>query len=436
LGDLLSGGTRGFADLLARRIKSPRGAQLASYISGWLVFLDDYANTALVGSTFRPLSDKWGVSREKFSYIIDSTAAPVAAIFLITSWVGYEVGLIGDVLPEGAVMTPYMYFLYSIPFRFYSLMTLVLVFILVLWRRDYGPMLRAEHRARTTGKVLRDGAQPLGGEVELEVVEVPKYRAVNMWIPLVILIGMAVFSMWWTGGGPEAASFPDAIADADAATALLWAVMATVVITLGMNLGQRLGGLTRNMGAFARGMGMMLFACSILILAWSIGSACGAVGTAPYLVGLLEGIISPLWIPVGIFSLCALISFATGTSWGTMAIMMPLAIPLAWAIGADLVISISAVLTGAIFGDHCSPISDTTILSSTFAGSDHIDHVRTQLPYAVTAVIVAFILYILAGVGLPVWVCLLIGVAALVGVVYILSKLWSMRTGIPQPYQE
>jgi len=264
-------------------------------------------------------------------------------------------------------------------------------------------------------------------------VEKAKYKAFNMWIPLVILIGMTVFSMWWTGGGGEGASFGDAIANADAATALLWATMTAVIATLGMNLGQRLGGMRRNMDAFVRGLGMMLFACTILVLAWSIKSACDAVGTAPYLVGVLEGVISPVWLPLGIFVICAIISFATGTSWGTMGIVMPLVIPLAWAIGADLVIAISAVLTGAIFGDHCSPISDTTILASTFTGADHIDHVNTQLPYALTAAILAAVLYILAGVGVPVAAILAIGVVALVGIVYILSKLSSKRMGIPQP---
>ena len=433
---ILSGGTRGFADLIAKRVKGARGAQLASYVAGWFIFLDDYANSAAVGTTFRPLSDKYRVSKEKFSFIVDSTAAPICTIFLVSSWIGYEVGLIGDSLPEAAMMTPYMYFLYSIPYKFYSLMMLVLVFILVLWRRDYGPMLRAEHRARTTGKLIRDGAKPLSGGEEFDVMEKAKYRASNMWIPLVILIGMTVFSMWWTGGGGEGASFIDAIADADAATALLWATMTAVIATLGMNLSQRLGGLRRNMDAFVRGLGMMLFACTILVLAWSIKSACDAVGTAPYLVSVLEGIISPVWLPIGIFVIAAIISFCTGTSWGTMGIIMPLAIPLAWAIGADLVIAISAVLTGAIFGDHCSPISDTTILSSTFTGSDHIDHVNTQLPYALTAAILAAVLYIFAGLGLPVAAILAIGVVALVGIVYILSKLSSKRMGIPQPLPE
>lgn len=431
----LSGGSHGMANALSRRVKGSRGAQLATYVSGWLMFLDDYANAALVGTTYRPLSDKYRVSREKFSYIIDSTAAPVSAILFVTSWVGYEVGLIGDSLGNWATMTPYMYFLQSIPFRFYTLMALVLMLIIILWRRDYGPMLTAEHRARTTGKLLREGARPLGGEVKIDVVEKIKHRSHNMWVPLIVLVGMTVFSMWWTGGGPEGASFGDAIGNADAALSLFWGVMVAVIVTLGMNLGQRLGGLTRNMDAFSSGLRMMLFACTILVLAWSIKAACDAVGTAPYLVGVLEGM-PVVWLPVGIFVVAGIVSFCTGTSWGTMGIIMPLAIPLAYAIGGDVVISISAVLTGAVFGDHCSPISDTTILSSTFAGSDHIDHVRTQLPYALTAAILAAILYVLAGVGVPVIALLAIGAGVLVGVVYILSKYWSKRTGIPQPLPE
>lgn len=433
---VLSGGTRGFADLIAKRVRSARGSQLGTYLGGWVVFLDDYANCVTVGTTFSALSDKFRVSKEKLSFIVDSTAAPVATLFLISSWIGFEIGLIGDSLPEAATMTPYMYFLSSIPYKFYSLMLLALVFIVILWRRDYGPMLAAEHRARTTGKLIRDGGQPLSGGVEFDVVERDTYRSHNMWVSLVVLIGMTVFGMWWTGGGPEGASFFDAIADADAATALLWAAMTAIVVSLGMNLGQRLGGITRNMDAVMRGVTMMVFAVTILVLAWSVKSSLDALGAAPYLVGVLEGIISPLWLPIGIFVLAALVSFFTGTSWGTMGIIMPLAIPLAFGIGADVVIVISAVLTGAIFGDHSSPISDTTILASTFTGADHIDHVRTQLPYALTAAILAAILYILVGVGIPVVVVLAIGAAVLVAVVYILSKLWSRMTGIPQPITE
>jgi len=393
--------------------------------------------TAVVGNAFRAVSDKLRMSREKFSYIVDSTAAPVASIALISTWIGYEVGLIGDAIEGASVaMTPYTIVLHSIPYRFYSIFAIILVLAIALSGRDYGPMLKAEYRARTTGKVFADGATPLSGGSELKVLEGVPQKTMNMVVPIVVLVGVSIFGMWWTGGGTSAESFTAAISDADAMTALLWGAMFAVIVAIIMYKVQGIGTLADMMDAFVDGAKMMLLANLILLSAWSIGSVCGEMGTAPYVVEAVKGVISPLLLPMVIFLICNLISFATGTSWGTMAITMPIAVPLALALGVPLPLGISAVLTGSVMGDHCSPISDTSIMSSMFSGSDHIDHVKTQIPYAFTASGVAVLAYLAAGSGMSVALVLPLGIVLVGILLYLFSAISAKSAGISFPLPE
>ncbi|MBA7671159.1 hypothetical protein ES703_79310 [subsurface metagenome] len=402
-----------------------------------MIFFDDYANTAVVGNAFRAVSDKLRMSREKFSYIVDSTAAPVASLALISTWIGYEVGLIGDAIEGTAItMTPYTIFLHSIPYRFYSIFAIILVLAIALSGRDYGPMLKAEYRARTTGKVFRDGSSPLSGGSELRVLEGVPQKTMNMVVPIVVLVGVSIFGMWWTGGGTSAESFTAAISDADAMTALLWGAVFAVIVSIIMYKAQGIGTLADMMDAFIDGAKMMVLANLILLSAWSIGSVCGEIGTAPYVVEAVRGIISPLLLPMVIFLICNVISFATGTSWGTMAITMPIAVPLALALGVPLPLGISAVLTGSVMGDHCSPLSDTTIMSSMFSGSDHIDHVKTQIPYALTASGVAVLAYIVAGTGMSVALVLPLGIIVVGVLLYLFSAISAKSAGISLPLAE
>ncbi len=433
----LSGGAQAFVKSVTKKVKTAREGQFAAWLFGLVIFFDDYANTAVVGNAFRAVSDKLRMSREKFSYIVDSTAAPVASLALISTWVGYEVGLIGDAI-EGTsvVMTPYTIFLHSIPYRFYSIFAIILVLAIALSGRDYGPMLKAEYRTRTTGKVFRDGATPLSGGSELRVLEGVPQKTINMVVPIVVLVGVSIFGMWWTGGGTSAESFTAAISDADAMTALLWGAVFAVIVSIIMYKAQGIGTLADMMDAFIDGAKMMVLANLILLSAWSIGSVCGEIGTAPYVVEAVRGIISPLLLPMVIFLICNVISFATGTSWGTMAITMPIAVPLALALGVPLPLGISAVLTGSVMGDHCSPLSDTTIMSSMFSGSDHIDHVKTQIPYALTAAVVAVLAYLVAGTGMSVALVLPLGIIVVGVLLYLFSAISAKSAGISLPLAE
>lgn len=433
----LSGGAQAFVKSVTKKVKTARDGQVAAWLFGLVIFFDDYTNTAVVGNAFRAVSDKLRMSREKFSYIVDSTAAPVASIALISTWIGYEVGLIGDAIEGTSVaMAPYTIVLYSIPYRFYSIFAIVLVLAIALSGRDYGPMLKAEYRARTTGKVFADGATPLSGGSELKVLEGVPQKTMNMVVPIVVLVGVSIFGMWWTGGGTSAESFTAAISDADAMTALLWGAMFAVIVAILMYKVQGIGTLADMMDAFVDGAKMMLLANLILLSAWSIGSVCGEMGTAPYVVEAVRGIISPLLLPMIIFLICNLISFATGTSWGTMAITMPIAVPLALSLGVPLPLAISAVLTGSVMGDHCSPISDTTIMSSMFSGSDHIDHVKTQIPYAFTASGVAVLAYLAAGAGISVALVLPLGIVLVGILLYLFSAISAKSAGISLPLAE
>ena len=433
----LSGGAQAFVKSVTKKVKTARDGQAAAWLFGLVIFFDDYSNTAVVGNAFRAVSDKLRMSREKFSYIVDSTAAPVASIALISTWIGYEVGLIGDAIEGTSVaMAPYTIVLYSIPYRFYSIFAIILVLAIALSGRDYGPMLKAEYRARTTGKVFADGATPLSGGSELKVLEGVPQKTVNMVVPIVVLVVVSIFGMWWTGGGTSAESFTAAISDADAMTALLWGAMFAVIIAIIMYRVQGIGTLADMMDAFVDGAKMMLLANLILLSAWSIGSVSTEMGTAPYVVEAVRGIISPLLLPMIIFLICNVISFATGTSWGTMAITMPIAVPLALALGVPLPLGISAVLTGSVMGDHCSPISDTTIMSSMFAGSDHMDHVKTQIPYAFTASGVAVLAYLAVGSGMSVALVLPLGIVLVGILLYLFSAISAKSAGISLPLAE
>ncbi len=442
-----SGGMWAIADALAKKAKNSATAQVFAALMGVVIFFDDYANTLLVGNTMRPITDKFRVSREKLAYIVDSTAAPVASLALISTWIAYEVGVIADALknagfPEKMAESAYTIFLQSIPYRFYSLLALVLLFTIAITSRDYGTMYKAEMRARTEGKVYRDGAQlPIAKEVsELKKPEGVPLRAINAWLPILVLIAGTIIALWVTAGGY--ATYKDYLGqfqssfkaltytfgDADASIALVWAVAAATAVAAVMVLWQKIMRVDELVEAWLDGNKSMMVAVVILVIAWALGSINGDLGTAEYVVSLVKGWLPGSILPLGIFLSAALISFATGTSWGTMAIVMPIAVGLSAHFHgtADtsvmLLATIGAVLTGAVFGDHCSPVSDTTILSSMASACDHMDHVITQIPYALTAATVAALVGFLLVKWIPVWILLIIGAAVIIGIVFIFGK--------------
>jgi len=399
-----NGGTLGIADLVLRFSKNARMGQLGTWLLGVIIFFDDYANCLIVGNTMRPITDKLKVSREKLAYLVDSTAASVASIFLVSTWIGYEVGLIDAGLKSVGyqVENAYLIFLETIPFQFYPILTLVMSFSIALSGRDWGPMRKAERRAMTTGKLRGDGALPAtdaaeGGTMSLDAGI--SRRWYNGLIPIITVLVAGMISLYLTGmGALEEAGATDRsigaiIGAANSFRALLWASFAGCAVAVLLTLGQKLLSLEATVVAWVNGLKSMVMALIILVLAWTISDVTKELHTADYVAQILKGNLPVRLLPVMTFIISALVSFSTGTSWGTMGIVMPIVIPLTVVLSSAtglppdethlvLLGSISSVLTGSVFGDHCSPISDTTILSSMASSCDHIDHVRTQLPYA------------------------------------------------------
>jgi Na+/H+ antiporter NhaC len=427
-----NGGTFGIVDWITAWASDSRRGQVATGVMGLGIFFDDYANTLVVGNTMRPVTDRLRISREKLAYIVDSTAAPVACLAFVTTWIGYEVGLVGTAVAgiEGFSQSAYSIFLNSIPYSFYPLLALYFVFVVANSKRDFGAMYRAEKRARETGKVLGDEAKVDAAAKDGDELKPPEgtpRRAFNAVIPVVVLVGSVLAGLYVTGANVAGYDAPlrDIIGEADSYAALMWGSLLGVLAAAVLSLGQRILTLEQTVEAWYSGLKSMLFAMIILVLAWSLSSITEVLHTADYLTSILGETLPAGTVPSIVFVLAAATAFATGSSWGTMGILMPLVVPLAWAVlvanNMDdpthyhiIYSSVSCVLAGSVWGDHCSPISDTTILSSMASGCDHIEHVRTQLPYAMSVGLVALFLGTLpAGFGMPWWVGLLVGAALL-----------------------
>ncbi len=425
-----NGGMASIVRMMVTRAKTAIGGQVSVWLMGLMIFFDDYSNTLVVGNTARPLTDHLKISREKLAYIVDSTAAPVVSLALITTWIGYEVGLIGEALAGiSEIETPaYTVFLYSIPHSFYPILAVIFVLVVASTGRDIGPMYKAEVRARNgqVSPVSVDEMPSIQGE-ELEPKPNIPMRALNAFIPLLVLIVALVVGLYVTGFG-EGKSIAGIIGDADAYKAMMWASLMGAVTAAVLTVGQRILNAHETVDAWYGGVRAMLFAMIVLVLAWALSAVTGHLHTADYLVTVLADTLPVELVPATVFVLSAITAFTTGTSWGTMGILMPLVIPLSWAVmtvngmndPAHMHILYSAIasnLAGAVWGDHCSPISDTTVLSSMASGCDHIEHVRTQMPYAMLVGTVAIAVgTIPGGYGFPPLLSSVLGVAILIGV--------------------
>ena len=409
---------------LQRHAQGRRGAGLAIYAIGWLFFVDGLGNAMLVGKTMRPIADRAGISRAKLAFIVDTTASPIASVAFVSTWVAYEISVIregfANVGPAIAqVAAPYGALIASLPYRFYPYFILLIALLAVLGR-DIGPMRAHERAVQDT-----TGDRPGGSDVEAGGGSLVLALA-----PLLILLVTVVGGLWIDGGGAgrpvTVASLIETLGQADAARVFVWATGLTIGLTIGlMRLEPGTSRHTRELVAVAiSGIGTMGRPALILILAWMLNGVIQQLDAASYLVELLTGRLPAALVPTSVFALAALMSFSTGTSWGTMAMVMPLAIPLAFALsgptvtaataGDPLVTStIGAVLAGAVFGDHCSPISDTTIVSAFSTGCEVMTHVQTQLPYALMAGVLAIVCgYLPAGFGVSPWLLLPSGGAA------------------------
>ena len=423
------GGAKALADSLAKHANTPRKAQLSTWFLGLCVFFDDYANSLIVGPIMRPVMDKLKVSRQKLAFIVDATAAPVAGIAIISTWIGLEISLIASGFKSiGMDVSGFGIFLQTIPYRFYNILILIFIVMSATTLYEFGPMKKAEQEARARKDSEPIKALEAPGFDEIQPVEGVKLTVWNAIIPIGTLVIGALISFYWSGyttilSGENQAlitlmktaplSFNgifEALSASNASVALFQAALLASIVAILMAVLERIMTIEQAISEWVSGMKSIAITGVILLLAWSLGGVIGNIGTADYLAIVLKGTI-PYWIlPSFIFVLGALISFATGTAYGTMSILMPLTIPLAWAISPDIgfvVTATSGVLTGAIFGDHCSPISDTTILSSMGTSCNHIDHVQTQIYYAIFVAIIAILFgYIPAGFGIAWYICI------------------------------
>lgn len=442
------GGAKAIAEALAKKAKTVKSVQLTTWLLGLAVFFDDYANALIVGPIMRPVTDKLGISREKLAFIIDATAAPIAGLAIISTWIGLEIGLIGDAFSSiGIQVDGFSVFLQTIPYRFYNILILVFVFISAVTLREFGPMLSAEKKARKALKreALLERVENLENKhSELEPKEGVKLSIWNAIIPIGTLVLSSLLGFYYSGyssvmaGTDEIAkqifinapfsfsAVQEAFSNADASVVLFQGALLASLVAIIMSVCKKIFTISEAIETWIEGMKSLLITGVILILAWSLSSVIKELGTATYLVSILQFAIPKFLLPSIIFILGSIIAFATGTAYGTMGILMPLAVPLAYAINPDMsfiVACTSGVLTGAIFGDHCSPISDTTILSSTGAGCNHMEHVRTQMWYSLFVGAITIIFgYIPAGFGVSVWIILPVAITALVLITFAVSK--------------
>ena len=411
-----SGGTRAVVDGLAKRAKSARSVRLLSWLSGMVVFFDDYANCMIVGSAMGPLYDRYRVSRAKLAYIVDSTAAPVASLALVSTWVGFEVGVVEEGLEiAGKSIEPYGFFVEGWAYRFYPILAMLFVGVVAWTGRDFGPM------ARVSEQPAQDAIVP-----EDDDADAPWWVAV---LPILALVGVTLGMLWRTGSAkaPTNPRLFEVLENADGYGAILQGAFSALVLALVLVLATRSLSLGRATEAAIDGMKLMFEALMVLVLAWSLSAAMKELGAPQYLVSVLRAALPAFLLPTLVFVVGAGISFAVGSSYTTMGIMMPMVIPLAFDLaGGDPTVPLAAsgsVLAGACFGDHCSPISDTTVLSSIGSGSPLLTHVRTQLPYALLIGAVSIVFGTLpAGFGLNPWIGILLGLAASGGVLWWLGQ--------------
>ncbi|RKY54371.1 MAG: Na+/H+ antiporter NhaC family protein [Candidatus Neomarinimicrobiota bacterium] len=436
-----NGGMRGIVNYLSKYAANAKSGQFITWLLGIAIFFDDYANTLIVGNTMRPVTDRLKISREKLAYIVDSTAAPVAALALTTTWIGIEIAYIQEGINAiGLDESAYLIFIRSLSTRFYPILTLAFILILIFKGRDFGPMLKAEQRARS-GQSEIDTIAEQDNPVEEETTKARWYNAA---IPVFIVVFGTFAGLVITGwdnklwNNPDASAFTkfsEIIGNSDSYVALLWASMSGMFVAVILTVSQKIFNIRKSITYLIEGFSTMLNAVLILILAWSLAKITQNMHTADFLSQILVDMqLSPYLLPAITFLLSAVIAFSTGSSWGTMAILYPLILPVSWTIsqnhGLDydstmLIFNnvVSSILAGSVFGDHCSPISDTTILSSLASSCNHIDHVRTQLPYALVVGVVGTLFGTLpAAYGVPFYVLFPVNIAILYFIVVIFGR--------------
>ena len=413
-----AGGSAAFGRWAAKHVHSRVGAIIATFILGVLIFVDDYFNCLTVGSVMRPVTDSHNISRAKLAYIIDATAAPICMIAPVSSWAA-AVSATAQDLDTG--ISGIQLFVQAIPYNFYSLLTIVFVVAITVMGFDYGPMAKAEMKA------LQGELGSVGNDEENNVENACIW---DMLIPVIVLIIFCIIGMMYVGGFWDGASLVDSFADTDASVGLPWGCIIALIITFVYLLLRRVITFKDATACITKGFVAMVPALLILTFALTLKNMTGLLGAADYVAGLVQGAADGLFsmLPAIIFIVAVGLAFATGTSWGTFGILIPIVLPV-FAENPDLLmIGISACLAGAVCGDHCSPISDTTIMASAGANCNHIEHVSTQLPYALTVAAICFVNFILAGFIRNAVICLAIGIAMTIGTLFVIRSVVRKNT--------
>ncbi len=381
----VSGGVQGFIDLIQKKklVNTRKRASILAFFVGCSVFIESSISCLVTGTIFHPIFEKFKISREKLAYICDTTSSPICVLIPLNAWGAYIIGL----LNKENISDPIPTFFSTIPLNFYPIITVLLAGFIAFTFKDFSSMKKAERRSLEEGKTITDGAVPM---ISTEVSSIkPKakipHRAINMIAPILTMIFMMPISLIITGNGDLTAG--------TGSTSVLWSVLAAIVVSGVLSVSQKILSLHEVMDYTLKGIGGLIPLAILMTFAFAIGDTCRMLGTGPYVASVANSILNPNFVAPIIFITSMFIAFSTGTSWGTFAIMIPIAVPTALLMDVNLSLAIASVLSGSVFGDHCSPISDTTIVSSMASASDHIDHVRTQLPYAITSAVIALILF-------------------------------------------
>jgi len=415
-----AGGSRAFGKWAEEHIKTRVGAMLATMVLGILIFVDDYFNCLTVGSVMRPVTDSKKISRAKLSYIIDATAAPVCMIAPISSWAAAVAGYAED--GQGLRL-----FIQAIPFNFYSLLTIVFVVTIILMKFDYGPMKLHEMNAMYHGDLYTSGDK---NEVPEQVSTSAKNALADLIVPVVALIVSCVFGLIYVGGIFDGVNLVDAFANTDATVGLPWGGLVALVFTIVYMLARRTMSFKESMDAVPQGFIAMVPAILILTFATALKNMTSGLGAKYYVGALMSGQAEALgaFLPAIIFVVACVLAFATGTSWGTFGILIPIVTAIFEPGSTLLIIGMSACLAGAVCGDHCSPISDTTIMSSAGGQCNHLNHVSTQMPYALTVAAISFVMFVIAGFVQNALICLLIGIGLTVATLFVIKAVTNKKT--------
>ncbi len=407
-----AGGSAAFGEWAGSHIKSRVGAQLMTLLLGCIIFIDDYFNCLTVGSVMRPVSDKHKISRAKLAYIIDATAAPVCIIAPISSWAAAVAGFV-----EGE--DGFSLFIHAIPYNYYAILTIVMMIVIILLKFDYGPMKRHEKNAMEKGDLFTSG-QPMTPVEEVKTNE--RGRVIDMLFPIICLIISCIIGMIYTGGFFEGANVIEAFSNSDASLGLALGSFVALIITIIYMLLRRVLPFADCMKCLPEGFKAMVPAILILVLAWSLKSMTDTLGAATFVASAMANVADQFmgFLPAIIFLVGVGLAFATGTSWGTFGILIPIVVGVFPNNPQLLIVGIAACMAGAVCGDHCSPISDTTIMASAGSQSNHINHVSTQLPYALTVAFVSCVTYIIAGFVKRAAIVLPIGIAIMIIVLLII----------------